>query len=149
MGLENVDKSKWTPIQMLNYIKELEAKEQAKKKIFAEAEKISLERHMTDDELYKNAIDTFGSMEQLGQAVEELLELAIELNRLRNSRRYDVIRITEETADVEIMLSQVKMIISNMGCKTDAMIDRWKIYKNARLERRLEAVNEKTYEYVD
>jgi predicted regulator of amino acid metabolism with ACT domain len=147
MGLENVDKSKWTQVQCLNYIRELEAKEQAKKKIFAEAEKINMERRLTDDELYIKAIDNYGSMPQIGQAVEELLELAIELNRLRNSHRYDVIRIAEETADVEIMLSQVKKIISNMGCKTDAMIDRWKTYKNARLERRLE--EKKTYNYID
>lgn len=92
-------------------------------------------------EIYKKAIETYGHMAQVGQAQEELSELNIELNRYRNSRRFNMDRLADEVADVEIMLSQIKMIMGTT-CNFEEMVQEHKDYKTARLERRLEETKE-------
>lgn len=147
MSLENVDKSKWTQVQLLQYIRELETKEQAKKKIFAEAEKISMERHLTDEELYTKVIDTKGHKHQLNKCIEEMSELVKELCKYINDDYYNMDKIISEHADVTIMLRQLEIIMSRTGYKYKGMLENGIKYKNARLERRLEKTE--TYNYID
>jgi hypothetical protein len=149
MGLENIDKSKWTQVQLLQLVREYEAEKKAKKKIFAEAEKISMERHLTDDELYTKVIDLKGHKHQLNKCIEEMSELIKELCKFVNDDYYNMDKIIEEHADVTIMLRQLEIIMGRTGYKYKGMLKNGIDYKNARLERRLESVETKTYEYVD
>lgn len=61
---------------------------------------------------YKAAVHTYGKTSQLMVAVEEMAELSKELSK--NYRGEDnVSAISEEMADVEIMLEQLKLIFGN------------------------------------
>lgn len=96
-------------------------------------------------EIYKKAIETYGHMAQIGRAQEELLEYGLELNRYRNSRRFDIDKLADEMADMEIMTEQVKMIVSTTNPTFREKVEDRKNYKNARLEKRLEEVKEMIY----
>ncbi|NCD07285.1 MAG: hypothetical protein EOL97_14325 [Spirochaetia bacterium] len=86
-----------------------------------------------DYELYKKAIIKYGSYNQIIKSVEELTELNKEL--LDNSFGADNIEhISEEMADVEIMLEQLKIIYNN--------IKKVKNYKQEKLERLRVRINE-------
>lgn len=62
---------------------------------------------MNNKEFYKKVVDTYGS-QQVIVAIEELSELQKELCKaLRHKVNFD--NITEEIADVEIMLEQIKI----------------------------------------
>ena len=63
------------------------------------------------------------------KAIEELGELIRAL-----ARANDPDNIAEEMADVEIMLAQLRIILGN-----DADVERWKVKKLQRLNRRLHA----------
>lgn len=63
------------------------------------------------------------------KAIEELGELIRAL-----ARADDPDNIAEEMADVEIMLGQLRIILGN-----DADVERWKVKKLQRLNRRLHA----------
>ena len=87
-------------------------------------------------EVLEKAVDTYGSMHQTIKAAEELSELLVALNKwLGMSENEDYIRdnIREECADVEIMLSQLKIIFGDWSD--------WKHYKMDRLEERINAIN--------
>lgn len=61
---------------------------------------------------YTVAVQTFGKKAQLIMAMEEMAELTKELSKnIRDSN--NVSAISEEMADVEIMLEQLKIIFSN------------------------------------
>lgn len=63
---------------------------------------------------YKKIIDHFGVNSQIIVAIEELSELQKELLKgLRYSPEERLNNITEEMADVEIMLDQLKIIFNN------------------------------------
>ena len=82
------------------------------------------------------AVKTYGCMHQTIKAAEELSELLVALNKwLGMSENEDYIRdnIREECADVEIMLSQLKIIFGDWSD--------WKHYKMDRLEERINAIN--------
>ena len=87
-------------------------------------------------EVLEKAVKTYGCMHQTIKAAEELSELLVALNKwLGMSENEDYIRdnIKEECADVEIMLSQLKIIFGDWSD--------WKHYKMDRLEGRLNAIN--------
>ena len=87
-------------------------------------------------EVLGKAVITYGYVHQTIKAAEELSELLVALNKwLGMSENEDYIRdnIREECADVEIMLSQLKIIFGDWSD--------WKHYKMDRLEGRLNAIN--------
>ena len=87
-------------------------------------------------EVLEKAVKTYGCMHQTIKAAEELSELLVALNKwLGMSENEDYIRdnTREECADVEIMLSQLKIIFGDWSD--------WKHYKMDRLEERINAIN--------
>ena len=87
-------------------------------------------------EVLEKAVKTYGCMHQTIKAAEELSELLVALNKwLGMSENEDYIwdHIQEECADVEIMLSQLKIIFGDWSD--------WKHYKMDRLEERINAIN--------
>ena len=79
---------------------------------------------------YKQLIKTFGSKNQILIAVEELSELQKELIKyLRNKDNQD--HISEEMADVYIMLYQLRFIFKN-----DKKIDQYIKKKTKRTQQR-------------
>lgn len=61
------------------------------------------------EDVYKEAIDTFGKKMQLLVAIEELGELMKEVIKALRGKE-DIDHIAEEAADVEIMLEQLKLM---------------------------------------
>ena len=89
---------------------------------------------MLDFEQYcteQDAIRTFGIQSQVIVAIEELSELQKELTKFLRGD-HDIDHISEEMADVYIMLDQLCMIFSNLDSITE-----WKIKKLHRLAERL------------
>lgn len=58
----------------------------------------------------QRAINYFGKEMQTQKALEEMAELTVELAR-RNTGRYDRVHVAEETADVMIMMEQMRLMI--------------------------------------
>lgn len=86
-------------------------------------------------ELYQKVMDKYGVDAQLNVAIEELSELIKEI--CKRKRGYpNVDNLTEEIADVEIMVEQLRFICESEYCILDR-IDKWKAYKLNRLEERL------------
>lgn len=83
-------------------------------------------------ELLEKVIERFGKKHQLVVAMEEMAELQKELSKAIRGRQ-DINHITEEIADVEIMLEQLKIIFE---CSAD--VDIWKSAKLDRVIKRLE-----------
>lgn len=88
---------------------------------------------MQESEIIRHAIDTFGEQNQIIVAIEELSELQKELCKLLRGQ-YHITNMSEEMADVEIMLEQLKVIFGNRE-----NVDNWKPTKLLRL--RLRVVN--------
>lgn len=69
---------------------------------------------LTNKQIYTYLINKFGKKEQIIVAIEELSELQKELCKyLRYFGKIDINHISEEMADVEIMLEQLKVIFNN------------------------------------
>ena len=105
----------------------------AKKKII---EKIKKGKKVK--ELLNKAIDTYGIEEQLLQTVEECAELIQAINKWRRSKDLESTKdpvepLAEETADVIIMLEQIKIMVG------EPKINWWIDFKLQRLAERLEA----------
>ena len=79
--------------------------------------------------ILRAAVEKYGSGAQQMKAIEELGELIRAL-----ARADDPDNIAEEMADVEIMLGQLRIILGN-----DTDVERWKVKKLQRLNRRLHA----------
>lgn len=92
---------------------------------------------MNSDErqIYIQALRTFGASSQLAMAQEECAELIVELAHHKRGRN-NLIDITQEVADVEIMMGQLRVLLG------DANVDLAKEHKLDRLKKRLEAFNE-------
>lgn len=97
---------------------------------------------MTQKEIMQKAIETYGAEKQIDMAIEEMSELIKALLKHRRAlielsdiecRRAAENDVTEEIADVEIMLEQMK-IIFNCHYSVDGI----KNYKLNRLKSRLE-----------
>lgn len=79
------------------------------------------------DDIYEKAVIKFGKTPQLIMAMEEMSELIQGLSKdIRGKRNED--NISEEIADVEIMIAQLKIIYQN-----DAEVEKWKTDKLFRL----------------
>lgn len=85
---------------------------------------------MTENELYQKAFEKWGD-KQLVVAIEELAELQKELTKALRGMPC-INNISEEVADVEIMLEQIKQIF-RLGISVEAV----KENKLKRLEERL------------
>lgn len=90
----------------------------------------------------QRAIDTYGEIRQVDKCVEEMSELTKALLKLRYANpagvEADILRdaVSEEMADVEIMLEQLHMIYQN-----DNKVNEYRQKKIERLERRLNGNN--------
>lgn len=84
---------------------------------------------MADREVLETAISVYGAKNQELVAIEECCELCVAINHKQRGREHN---ISEEIADVEIMLEQLKIINK---CGSD--VDKIKKEKIARLEQRL------------
>lgn len=63
---------------------------------------------VNEDKLYKRALRFWGKEPQMLQVIEEMSELMKEILKNVNRNQDNVDAIIEETADVEIMLGQLK-----------------------------------------
>jgi len=90
----------------------------------------------------QRAIETYGEKAQIDKALEEMSELTKALLKLRYAKptgvEADILRdaVSEEMADVEIMLEQLHMIYQN-----DNKVNEYRQKKIERLERRLNGNN--------
>lgn len=92
---------------------------------------------MTNNDVLREAISTYGSDCQMDKAIEEMAELTKALLKWRYAtNRYEreiiMESVNEEMADVRIMMNQLAMIFHN-----DADVDAWMDKKIERLEYRL------------
>lgn len=83
------------------------------------------------EEILKKAINRYGEEAQIIKTIEELNELSVELAKFLNGEE-KVGLIAEETADVYIMLAQLRIMLD-----IDTQIDFYKEFKIKRLEERL------------
>ena len=82
-----------------------------------------------EDSIFKQAVDRWGSELQIVVAIEELAELQKELCKsLRGTGNTDA--ISEEMADVKLMLSQLEYIFKNRDA-----VELWINIKTLRLRR--------------
>ena len=63
---------------------------------------------INEKELYQRALRIWGKEPQMLQVIEEMSELIKEILKNVNRKKDNVAEIIEETADVEIMLGQLK-----------------------------------------
>lgn len=85
------------------------------------------------EEIEREAAERYGIRNQSIVAIEEMSELQKELTKLlRGERENPIDHISEEMADVYIMLEQLEILIKNR-----ATVDEWKDKKLSRLRDRL------------
>jgi len=84
----------------------------------------------------ERAVLHYGPMHQAAVAIEEMAELTKELVKHYNRGENRAQEITEEMADVQIMLWQLAAILQN-GARVEKVVDQ----KLRRLEQRMEAEN--------
>lgn len=86
-------------------------------------------------EILKRAIKTYGTDHQIDKAIEEMSELTQALIKLKQSKNSHIFmdHVSEEMADVEIMIKQLNMILKN-----DEQVKRYRIYKLIRLKKRMD-----------
>jgi len=94
----------------------------------------------TQETLYQRALWVWGKEPQMLQVIEEMSELIKEILKNVNRKKDNVAEIVEETADVEIMLEQLKCCY-NIKDKVEA-------YKKDKLKTIEERLNlwEKTHD---
>ncbi len=78
------------------------------------------------DKVLKRALETWGEQPQMLMVVEEMSELMKEILKNINRKKDNITQIIEETADVEIMLEQLK---ENYG-----IADEVSAYKNNKIK---------------
>lgn len=94
------------------------------------------------NEVLLRAIETYGEKAQIDKVLEEMSELTKALLKLRYAKPTGVEKdilmdaVSEEMADVEIMLEQLHMIYQN-----DKKVSEYRQKKIERLERRLNSDN--------
>lgn len=87
-------------------------------------------------DVYGRAVTYYGESSRLLLTIEEMSELTKELVK-RARGRDNLLAISEEMADVEIMLEQLKILFGNR-----AEIDSWKAKKLQRLIERMDGHND-------
>lgn len=80
-----------------------------------------------DKNLYNQAVNTFGTPAQIIIAMEECSELIKELSKVLRGK-CNVDNVSEEIADVQIMLEQLKIIFNN-----ENPVNMWILNKNCRI----------------
>ena len=91
-------------------------------------------RTKQEEQTFQVAFERFGEPHQLMLCFEEMAELMKAISKaIRYSREGHKTHITEEIADVEIMLEQVKMIFDI----DDGDVEMWRLDKIVRLRRTL------------
>ena len=83
--------------------------------------------------IYKRALKTWGKEPQMLQVIEEMSELTKEILKNINRKKDNIAELIEETADVEIMLEQLK-------CCYDIKeeVENYKAQKLLKIEKRLD-----------
>jgi len=89
------------------------------------------------NDVLSKAIETYGKEAQIDKAIEEMSELTKALLKLRYVQKdyeREIVQdaVSEEMADVEIMMTQLHMIFDNTK-----KVEEYQIKKIKRLERRL------------
>ena len=93
--------------------------------------------------ILQQAIDTYGADAQILMAIEEMSELMKALCKYKRAKGPEDVfsvfdNITEEIADVKIMLEQLEIMF---GCH--GAVKKWETMKINRLESRLESQNDR------
>ena len=88
--------------------------------------------------IYKRALKTWGEEPQMLQVIEEMSELTKEILKNINRKKDNIAELIEETADVEIMLEQLK-------CCYDIKdeVESYKAQKLLKIEKRLDEWKQK------
>lgn len=86
---------------------------------------------------YERALKTWGKEAQMLQVIEEMSELTKEILKNINRGKNNVSEIIEETADVEIMLRQLKVCYG-----IDKQVEAYKKGKLQKIEKRLDEWNQ-------
>lgn len=89
---------------------------------------------VNEEKLYKRTLRVWGKEPQMLQVIEEMSELTKEILKNVNRKKDNVAEIIEETADVEIMLGQLKCCY-DIADKVSA----YKAEKLKTIEKRLDA----------
>lgn len=84
------------------------------------------------NEILKRALKTWGEQAQMLMVVEEMSELMKEILKNINRKKDNIAEIIEETADVEIMLEQLKA-----NYAIDGHVAAYKAEKIKKIEQRL------------
>jgi len=82
---------------------------------------------------YKRALQAWGKEPQMLQVIEEMSELTKEILKNINRKKDNVIEIIEETADVEIMLEQLKICYN-----ISSQVAEYKAEKLKKIDQRLD-----------
>ena len=94
------------------------------------------------NEIYQQAVDTWGTQAQMEMANEEATEFALAVRKqIRKNNDQTFTNLVEEFADIEIMLEQVELMHAHLGFRD--MVNSQKEFKINRLKKRLD---EKTFE---
>ena len=89
---------------------------------------------MTNTEILQHAINTYGNTAQLEMAQEEATEMALAVRKyVRNPNNRTLHDLSNEIADVEIMIEQIKIILPQI---TQKIVEQ-KIAKIYRLKNRM------------
>lgn len=86
---------------------------------------------MTNEEIYKKAIETYGVESQIKMAIEEMAELTNALMKLQRGR-VTIPDVVEEIADVKIMCEQLAYVFGQKEVETQVS------FKTNRLKFRME-----------
>lgn len=87
----------------------------------------------------KRALETWGEHDQMLMVVEEMSELMKEILKNINRKKDNIAEIIEETADVEIMLEQLKA-----NYNIEDKVSAYKADKLLKIEQRLNDWDKKT-----
>ena len=88
--------------------------------------------------IYKRALKTWGKEPQMLQVIEEMSELTKEILKNINRKKDNINELIEETADVEIMLEQLKCCYN-----IKEQVETYKAQKLLKIEKRLDEWNQK------
>lgn len=86
-----------------------------------------------EKELYKRALKDWGKEPQMMQVIEEMAELTKEILKNINRKKDNIAELVEETADVEIMLGQLKCCYN-----IEQKVDDYKKSKMQKISERLD-----------
>ena len=83
--------------------------------------------------IYKRALKAWGKEPQMLQVIEEMSELTKEILKNVNRKKNNLDEIIEETADVEIMLNQLKYCYG-----IEKQVEEYKSQKLLKIEKRID-----------